>query len=240
MPFASAQLPNCQAPRSNELLLLVVTRTSDAQSRLRSVISREADLKVCNYFGETVTRIGGYKDEDTAKSWANYLNDTVRLRAFVALPAGRQVAAKPVKPQIEPQIEPQVELEPRIELQRDLQIERPQVSSSPQSTTAMISPTPSEGYNPRLLGEGFAVIVNHNNRPEVAARMQRALNRSVGLVSFEQRPFLLAVHTRDRAVADSVMQSLNQLGFSAMLVSSRRLTLLTPAVRTDAGVGGQY
>jgi hypothetical protein len=225
MPLASAQLPNCQAPRSNEPLLLVVTRTPEAQSRLRSVISRDAELSVCSYFGETVTRVGGYKDQETAKSWANYLNDTVRLRAFVALPQNGQVAAKPPELQVERQSE--------------LSIERPQPSLS-QPTTAMISPTPSVGYSPRPLGEGFAVIVNHYNRPEVAIRMQQALDRNVGLVSFAQRPYLLAVHTRDRAVADSIMRSLNDLGFAAMLVSSRRLTLLTPAVRTDTGVGGQY
>jgi hypothetical protein len=218
IPPASAQLANCQAPRSNEFILLVVTRTPEAQSRVRSVISRDAALSVCSYFGETVTRIGGYQDADTANSWANYLNDTVRLRAFVALPAEGQVAAQPGQTQ-------------PMGLPRDLPPERVQT----------LSPEPSlatSGYNPQPLGEGFAVIVNHNNRPEVATQMQQVLNRNIGLVSFEQRPYLLAVHTSDRGIADQMMQILNDRGFAAMMVNGRRLTLIAPAVRTDA-IGGQ-
>lgn len=219
IPPASAQLANCQAPRSNEPLLLVVTRTPEAQARLRSVISRDAEVSVCNYFGETVTRIGGYRDTDTANSWAGYLNETVKLRTFVALPAGGQVASQPEVP---------VQL---IDLSRE------------PARTATLSPEPMNpnpsGYNPRALEDGFAVIVNHYNRPEVAAQMQQVLNRNIGLVSFEQRPFLLAVHTRDRGSADRIMQILNDRGFAAMLVSGRRLTLLTPVVQTDSAIGGR-
>lgn len=219
IPPASAQLANCQAPRSNEPLLLVVTRTPEAQARLRSVISRDAEVSVCNYFGETVTRIGGYRDTDTANSWAGYLNETVKLRTFVALPAGGQVASQPEVP-----------------------VQAIGLSREPVRTATLspepINPNPS-GYNPRALEDGFAVIVNHYNRPEVAAQMQQVLNRNIGLVSFEQRPFLLAVHTRDRGSADRIMQILNDRGFAAMLVSGRRLTLLTPVVQTDSAIGGR-
>ncbi|BAS59159.1 MULTISPECIES: hypothetical protein [Leptolyngbya] len=219
IPPASAQLANCQAPRSNEPLLLVVTRTPEAQARLRSVISRDAEVSVCNYFGETVTRIGGYRDTDTANSWAGYLNETVKLRTFVALPAGGQVASQPEVPV------------QAIDLSRE-PVRTATLSPEP------INPNPS-GYNPRALEDGFAVIVNHYNRPEVAAQMQQVLNRNIGLVSFEQRPFLLAVHTRDRGSADRIMQILNDRGFAAMLVSGRRLTLLTPVVQTDSAIGGR-
>lgn len=219
IPPASAQLANCQAPRPNEPLLLVVTRTPEAQARLRSVISRDAEVSVCNYFGETVTRIGGYRDTDTANSWAGYLNETVKLRTFVALPAGGQVASQPEVPV------------QAIDLSRE-PVRTATLSPEP------INPNPS-GYNPRALEDGFAVIVNHYNRPEVAAQMQQVLNRNIGLVSFEQRPFLLAVHTRDRGSADRIMQILNDRGFAAMLVSGRRLTLLTPVVQTDSAIGGR-
>jgi hypothetical protein len=225
IPPASAQLANCQAPRSNEFILLVVTRTPEAQSRVRSVISRDADLSVCNYFGETVTRIGGYQDADTANSWVNYLNDTLRLQSFVAVPSGGQVAALP-------QGSPQSQIAPQeIDVRGDLPPERN--LEPPREMLAAV------GFNPQPLGEGFAVIVNHYNRPEVAAQMQQVLNRNIGLVSFEQRPFLLAVHTSDRTIADQIMQALNDRGFTAMLVSSRRLTLLAPAVQTDAAIGRQ-
>ncbi|MGG6267994.1 hypothetical protein ACQ4M3_15615 [Leptolyngbya sp. AN03gr2] len=211
MPFAQAQLPNCQAPRSNEFLLLIVTRTPESQARVRSVVSRTADVSVCNYFGETVTRVGGYKDANTANSWANYLNDTVRLRAFVATPpGGTQVARSDVPRQQPPQ---------PIVRQNELA-------------------TASAGFNPQRLGQGFAVIVNHYNRPEVAAQVRQVLNRNIGLASFEQRPYLLAVQTTDRGVANSILQTLSDRGFAAMLVRSDRVTLLTPVVQIQP-VGGQ-
>lgn len=210
-----AQLPNCQAPRSNEFLLLIVTRTPASQARIRSVVSRDADIRVCNYFGETVTRVGGYRDADTAKSWANYLNDTVRLRAFVATPpGGGQVANRGDVPPVQPQ---------------------PVQRSAPRSQVETADPG---SYNPQRLGEGFAVIVNHNNRPEVASQIQQLLKRNIGLASFQQRPYLLAVQTTDRSIADSVLRTLSDRGFTAMLVRSDRVTLLTPVVQTKP-VGGQ-
>lgn len=221
MPFAQAQLPNCQAPRSNEFLLLIVTRTPESQARVRSVVSRDADVTVCNYFGETVTRVGGYRDADTANSWANYLNDTVRLRAFVATPpGGGQVATRSDVPPALPQIASQ-----------SVQL------SAPRSQVESI--TASSGFNPQRLGNGFAVIVNHYNRPEVASQVQQVLNRNIGLVSFQQRPYLLAVQTTDRGVADSILQILSDRGFVAMLVRSDRVTLLTPVVQTEPAIGGQ-
>ncbi|MBE9009613.1 hypothetical protein IQ250_05275 [Pseudanabaenaceae cyanobacterium LEGE 13415] len=212
IPSAQAQLPNCQAPRSNEFLLLIVTRTPEIQARVRSVVSRDADVKICNYFGETVTRVGGYRDADTANSWANYLNDTVRLRAFVATPPGGAPVATGDVPPVQPQpVQPLVTR---------------QIESN------------SGGFNPQPLGQGFAVIVNHYNRPEVAAQVRQVLNRNIGLASFQQRPYLLAVQTTDRGVADSILQILSDRGFAAMLVRSDRVTLLTPVVQIDP-VGGQ-
>ena len=147
---ASAQLPNCQAPRSSEFLLLVVTRTPEAQARIRSVVSRTADLSVCNYFGETVTRVGGYRDADSAKSWADYLNDTVRLRAFVAVPPGSaqvanrtdlppaQARSAPVTPSAG-QVANPIDLPPA-----QVQPGRVQPQSNLSYTTA-----PAQGYNPQ-------------------------------------------------------------------------------------------
>lgn len=220
---AQAQLPNCQAPRSNEFLLLIVTRTPESQSRVRSVVSRNAELSVCNYFGETVTRVGGYRDADTASSWANYLNDTVRLRAFVATPPGGAKVAN------------QGDLPPAQAQPAQRQPEQP---SAPRSQ-AEFATAPTGGYNPQRLGGGFAVIVNYSNRPEVAAQVQRVLNRNIGLASFEQRPYLLAVQTSDRSIANSILQTLSDRGFAAMLVRSDRVTLLTPAIQTEPTLSGQ-
>ncbi len=232
MSSASAQLPNCQAPRSSEFLLLVVTRTPESQARVRSVIARDADLSVCNYFGERVTRVGGYRDADSAKSWANYLNDTVRLRAFVAVPpGGGQVVSQGDLPPVQSQpAQPQP-----VQPQPDLPL-----SANPQPAPEVsYATTPTQGYNPQRLGDGFAVIVNFYNRPEVASQVHQALNRNIGLAAFEQRPYLLAVQTTDREIANSILQTLSDRGFAAMLVRSNRVTLLTPIVQIAPAISGQ-
>ena len=83
------------------------------------------------------------------------------------------------------------------------------------------------------------MIVNFYNRPEVASQVQQALNRNIGLAAFEQRPYLLAVQTSDRNIANSILQTLSDQGFAAMLVRSDRVTLLTPIVQTEPAISGQ-
>ncbi|HTL88574.1 MAG TPA: hypothetical protein VL134_04185 [Leptolyngbya sp.] len=235
---AQVQLPNCQAPRSNEFILLIVTRTPEAQARVRSVVSRNAEISVCKYFGESVTRVGGYKDADTANSWANYLNDTVRLRAFVAIPpgSGRVANAPQTTSQTTSQNANQGDL-PAVQPQ-SAQIQPSQAQPS-QAQPDVAYATTNPGYNPQPLGEGFAVIVNFYNRPELASQVQQALNRNIGLAAFEQRPYLLAVQTSDRKIANSILKTLSDRGFAAMLVSSSRVTLLTPVVQTNPAISGQ-
>jgi hypothetical protein len=85
-------------------------------------------------------------------------------------------------------------------------------------------------YDPQPLAAGYAVLVDYFNRPEVATDVQQALGSQVGLVSYGQRPYLLALHTSDAAVANSVLQRLSDRNFLALVVDSRRVVLLTPAV----------
>ncbi|NDJ17495.1 hypothetical protein [Myxacorys almedinensis] len=93
-------------------------------------------------------------------------------------------------------------------------------------------------YNPQLLGSGYAVIVQYNNRPEIAAQVSQILNRQIGLASYGQRPFLLAAHTTDRRIADSVLRSLSDRGFTATMVDSRQVVLLKSPVNLPR-IGGQ-
>ncbi|NJL41571.1 MAG: hypothetical protein HC899_36445, partial [Leptolyngbyaceae cyanobacterium SM1_4_3] len=98
---------------------------------------------------------------------------------------------------------------------------------SPQPGTAS---NPALAYEPQPLAAGYAVLVDYFNRPEVATDVQQALGSQVGLVSYGQRPYLLALHTSDAAVANSVLQRLSDRNFLTLVVDSRRVVLLTPAV----------
>lgn len=193
----------CRPPGPGEFLVLAVSPTQETQTRIRNLVSRDASVSVCNYFGQVVTRVGGYRDAETATSWANYLNDTVGIQASVVRPSAGQTAQTP-----------------------------PTQSTLPTRNT-------TNSFKPKQLGEGFAVIVNYYNRPELATSVRQALNRSIGLASYQQRPYLLAVYTRNRKTADTFMQRLSDRGFAAQVVNSRRVTLLTPSVNLPQAVGGQ-
>jgi hypothetical protein len=199
--MAQSSYPQCQPPKSGEYLLLVVSKTSETQTKVRSVLPNNADAMVCNYFENVVTRVSGFSSVETANSWAQYMTETVGLQAFVARPT--QAASRPAEPATLP-------------------------SKTPNSSI----------YNPQPLGTGYAVLVSYFNRPELAGQVQQALSKEVGLVSYGQRPYLLAIQTKDQAIAHSTLQKLSDRGFWAMVVDSRRVTLLRSAVNVPA-IGGR-
>lgn len=106
---------------------------------------------------------------------------------------------------------------------QDLPIYNPQPATNPDNA--------SVGFNPQLLGAGYAVLVDYFNQPELAIQVRQVLGAQVGLASYGQRPFLFVVHTTDQNAATAVVKKLSDRGFWPMLVDSRRVTLISPAVR---------
>ena len=96
------------------------------------------------------------------------------------------------------------------------------------SATTVSTNIPS--YNPQPLGEGYAVLVDYFNQPEVAEKLKQLLGNDVGLVSYGKRPYLLVVYTTNESKANSTLRSLSDRGFLSMVVDSRRVTLLRPVV----------
>ena len=88
----------------------------------------------------------------------------------------------------------------------------------------------SPAYNPQPLGDGYAVLVDYFNQPELAAQVQKIVGDNVGLVSFGQRPYLLAMYTTNQRKANSTLRELSDRGFWSMVVDSRRVTLLRSKV----------
>ena len=94
---------------------------------------------------------------------------------------------------------------------------------------AQASELPAENvpaYTPKPLGEGYAVLVDYFNQPEIATQVQRAIGKEVGLVSYGQKPYLLALHTTHEKNATNTLQTLSDRGFWVMLVDSKKVTLL--------------
>ncbi|MEH2249015.1 hypothetical protein [Nostoc sp.] len=92
-------------------------------------------------------------------------------------------------------------------------------------------PQQTVSYNPQALGEGYAVLVDYYNRPELVNNVQQAVGGNVGFVSYGQRPYLLAVYTTNQSEAYNTLQKLNNSGFVASIVDSRKVILLRSTVR---------
>lgn len=99
------------------------------------------------------------------------------------------------------------------------------------TSTPVAATTPV--YRPQSLAAGYAVVVDYFDKPEMASSLRQVINREVGLVSFEQQPYLLAIVTPDPAAASTLLKTLSERGFSAAIVDSRRAVLLTSAVQVN-------
>ncbi|NJO78908.1 MAG: hypothetical protein HC827_10555 [Cyanobacteria bacterium RM1_2_2] len=216
---ATAQsLPACQPPRPEEYLLLVPNPQSETLPQLQRLLPENAVLTPCSYINTAVVRVEGFSSAEIASAWAQYLVDTANVQAYVARPASASsIASTP---------------------------NAVGGTSSPVTTEGAATPdgpTPtgsnpvanpvSPAYAPQPLGAGYAVVVDYFNRPELAASVRQVTTRDVGLVAFEQQPYLLASYTTDPAVASSLLRTLSERGLAAAIVDSRRAVLLTPAVK---------
>ena len=195
---------SCEPPQSDEYLLLIVTKTPEEQEKAKRSFPGNTDNKVCRYINDTVTRVGGFRDSQIAGDWVKYIQDVVGLPAYVV----RSPAA--ALPQNLPVYDPQ-----------------PATSAIP----APDRPKESFAFNPQPLGPGYAVLVDYFNQPELAAQVKQVLGTQVGLASYGQRPFLFIAYTTDQNAATAAVKTLSDGGFWPMLVDSRRVTIIAPAVR---------
>ena len=201
--IGQTRYPACQPPTAEEYLLLVAGQAADKQARLKRVLPATADLTVCDYQNQVVTRVSGFTSIGIANAWAQYLKEVSGFNATVVRPSEAQAATPPV-----PTVQPQPAL-----------------------------PNPSSNnltYSPRSLGTGYAVLVDYFAQPEIVTQVRQILSQDVGLVSYGQRPYLLAGYTTNQATANATLQTLSDRGFWVMLVDSRRVVLLKPTVRLSA------
>jgi hypothetical protein len=204
-PVLSQQtIPVCQPPSPGGYLLLVVSPTVNNQQQLRSALPSELKTVTCKYLNETVTRVGGFNNIEDANRWARYVNNVVGLSAIITT---RPTTTRPTASTVET---------------------RPTVRSPIVPSTTV--PNQTISYNPTVLGEGFAVLVDYFNRPELANNVQKTVGGNVGLVSYGERPYLLAVYTTNQTEAYRTLQKLNENGFFALLADGRKVMLLRSVV----------
>ncbi len=209
-PAAQTSYTACQPPNAGEYLLLVVSQTLESQEQVRQTLPPHTSAIVCNYLNDVVTRVSGFTTAETANAWAKYMKESVGLSAVVARPPELAVTA-PIA-------------------------SRKPASPSVAATTGVRSPAPAsqgQAYNPQVLGAGYAVLVDYFSRPALALQVQQLVGKEIGLVSYRQRPYLLAVQTTDQNLANSTLQALTDRGLWAMVVDSRRVTLLRQSINVQ-------
>ncbi|MGJ5672900.1 MAG: hypothetical protein ACR9NN_04680 [Nostochopsis sp.] len=93
-----------------------------------------------------------------------------------------------------------------------------------------VAPTQTPSFQPQRLGNGFAVLVDYFNRPELANQVKQAVGGNVGFAAYGQRHYLLATYTNNEKDAYSTLKKLSEGGFFAVIVDSSKVTLLRSAV----------
>ena len=73
----------CAAPKPGEYLLLIVSNTPEEQKLVQRTLPNDINSEVCRYLSNLVTRVGGFDDQLIAEDWAAYLQDKVKLPAYV-------------------------------------------------------------------------------------------------------------------------------------------------------------
>jgi len=208
-PSLGQSLATCSPPVTGEFILLVNTPTSATESQLKQVLPPNVIIPVCDYLGNRVSRMGGFRSLTDANAWAEYITQSSGLQAFVAQsPQGNDGT-----------------------LNTTANTAVPNPPSLPNPLTANPSASGIPTYNPQPLGSGYAVIVDFFNNPGIAVQLRTTQQRSPGLVSYGGRSYLLANYTADSRIALGSLQQLSQQGFQVLLVDSRQAVLLTPEVR---------
>ncbi|SKB14186.1 conserved exported hypothetical protein [Planktothrix sp. PCC 11201] len=200
---SSAQ-ETCAAPKPGEYLLLIVSNTSEEQKLVQRTLPNDINSEVCRYLTNLVTRVGGFSDPLIAEDWATYLQDKVKLPAYV--------------------VKQEVTAIPRPSPNSSLG-QTPIVRETPPTPRIELAP------NPQTLGSGYAVLVDYLNQPELVQKLRTLVGENVGLVSYGQRPYLLVEYTTDSERATATLKKLSSRGFWSILVDSNRVTVVSPTVK---------
>jgi hypothetical protein len=107
------------------------------------------------------------------------------------------------------------------------------VASPSATAVGGTSTDPILAYNPVGLPAGYAVLIDYQDRPDVAREVQQTLGQSVGLAVYQQRPYLLATFSRDGGAATGILQKLTTAQFSAFLVEAQQVVRLIERVQID-------
>lgn len=105
------------------------------------------------------------------------------------------------------------------------------IQAAPSRNSPTNNPSlPVPVYQPQPLADGYAVLVDYFNQPEIASELRQIIGTEVGLVSYAQRPYLLALYTKSKREANSKLRQLSDRGFRSIVVDSRSVIVIRDSV----------
>ncbi len=206
--------PDCPPPASGEYLLLVRGADETTRDRIISVLPVDKTTLVCNYLEDTVVRAGGFNSLEVANSWSLYLNDIEQLDTVVVEATD---TVEPVTAAEDPSTEATAIIEEAAE--------EPAVAAVDEASSGNGQPR----YQPTLLGEGVAVLVDYQQNPAIGRDLAQQGN--VSLAVYLQQPYLLVLHTTDSSAAAAKLQQLVDQGLNSFLVDGAEVIRLTNTIR---------
>ncbi len=202
--IAQSALPTCPPPVTGEYLLLVRGKTESDRAQIAAILPAENPVLVCTYLNESLVRAGGFTSLETANAWATYMTTEAGFESFVSKPSDTQTA---------------------------ITTTNPTAPATPVATTAARSSASGStiSYQPRRLSDGYAVLVDYGDRPDVATAVGRVVT-TVGLAVYQQRAYLLADYTADAAGAATTLQKLRDAQLAPILVDAQQVVRISTEV----------
>ena len=224
-PAATGTIADCLPPATNEFLLFATARTLEAQAVLRSKAPTDATTTVCRYQGEMVMRVAGFASEPSAAAWGQYLIRTTGIPTTIVRPVPVATVVNPAVTPVNTSVNTSVntpEIAPKV---------MPVLTSSNPGTGSVGKRFSPGVYKPQALTFGYAVLVNYNNRPDVAVQLGQVLNQTIGVAVYGERSYLFVMQTGEMAAANAVVKLLNDRGFLALRVEAKSVVVLRSIVK---------
>jgi hypothetical protein len=206
--------PACQPPQDGEYLVFVANQSNTTE--LQRNLPPYTKLEVCQYLSNVVTRISGFKNLDDANSSADFLSKLKNLQAFV------------VAPQENTQV-PVIVSNNSSNVNNSTNVNTIPVTKNPNNATKK-PPANYLAFNPKKINANYAVLIDYFNQPELAIKIKQLLGNDIGLVSYGQKPYLIAFASDNIMQAGTILLQLNNNDFWAKIVDGRKVVLLRDVV----------
>lgn len=225
--LAQSSLPVCLPPTAEEFLVLVFTPSEPLREEVKRQVGRTLPqnhgLLVCEYGGNVLSRVGGFRSQAQAMEWAEYFDGAVGLPAMVITPvAGAETTSTVAETVTMPVAEVIVPTETGLpKPEREIPIAS--LSSAPTLAPGLSAAV----FRPEgLTGKGFGILVDYGVNPAVATQLKVLLNQELSLVVYAAHGYLLVERTEDSGRVTALLNQLNQSNFSAIAVPLDQIILL--------------